>query len=247
MLHIVICEDVEQNRLHYERIVKNYLSSSKTDAALVLVAAHPDEVVSYCALHPNAKTLFFLDVDLNAPMNGIDLAVSIKQSGHHAKVVFITTHSEMAFLIFQHKIDAMDYIIKDSLQDVKSRLAECIEDANHQLLTTSEIEPQIYVIKTGGDVWNIAYDDILFFETHPAVRHKIILHMEHSQIEYRGMIGELDDLSEQFYRCHQSYVVNVKKIARVNKREKTIEMTNGESIPITVRKITELTEMLYQQ
>nr|WP_053109428.1 response regulator [Enterococcus durans] len=71
-------------------------------------------------------------MDFKQDINGIDLALKVKQRDIQAKIIFITNYSNYATLTLKNKIEAVDYINKsqniDILQDeiinnlVKSRL-----------------------------------------------------------------------------------------------------------------------------
>ena len=69
--------------------------------------------------------IFFLDVDLNHEMNGIALASKIREYQPRCFIIFVTTHSEMSFMTFSYKVEAMDYVIKDYFQEVKNRVHQC--------------------------------------------------------------------------------------------------------------------------
>ncbi len=60
-------------------------------------------------------------MDFKQDINGIDLALKVKQRDIQAKIIFITNYSNYATLTLKNKIEAVDYINKsqniDILQD----------------------------------------------------------------------------------------------------------------------------------
>ncbi|MGD1419467.1 DNA-binding response regulator, partial [Enterococcus faecium] len=80
-----------------ERIVKNYLMMVDLDARLELSTDLPNDILKWRTQEQH-DYLFLLDIELNHEMNGIILASQLRESYPHAKIVFITSHTEMAFL-----------------------------------------------------------------------------------------------------------------------------------------------------
>jgi len=240
MLHIVICEDHPSHRAHIESVVKEHIKDTGRHIQLAVSTDSPIAVLNYLKKNPNAGGLYLLDVELENELSGIELAMKVREADVFAKIVFITSHSELAYLTFTHKVNAMDYIAKDKPGNVEKHIIECIEEAYGLSLSQNENSREFYMIKTGGEVWNIPHDEIFYFETNPSVRHRMILHLKDSQIEFRALISEVAEISENFFRCNQSYVINTQNVVRVDKNEKMIEMKNGDMVPITVRKINNL-------
>jgi len=244
MLNIIICEDDLRHRMWIESVIQKHIVEKKHDIKLALSTVDPIEVLDYMEAHPGEQRLYFLDVDLQHEINGIALGAEIRKADQFAKIVFITTHDEMAHLTFQHKIQAMDYIIKDYTDDITQRIAECISKAYQLHQKELSGEAKSFVVNTNGTLWHIPYDDILFFETSPSTGKRLILHTEDGEIDFRGIISDVAKLVPEFYRCHQSFIVNPSKIIRVDKATKEVEMANGKIIPVAVRKMAELLRLV---
>lgn len=57
------------------------------------------------------------------------LAHKIRETQPRCCIVFVTTHSEMSFMTFSYRIEAMDFIIKDDIGKLEERMLQCIEQA----------------------------------------------------------------------------------------------------------------------
>jgi len=246
MLHILICENDTKQRDRIETTVRNHITTKGGDIELVLSTGRPTEVLDYLGKHPSSKRLYFLDIDLQHKINGINLAARIREIDASAKIVFITTHTELSYLVFVHKIEAMDYIIKDAPEDIEKRIIECISLAYKRCLDEgpSTQEREYFTVKAGGQVWNFLFDEIMFFETHLTMKHKIILHAKDGQVEFRAPISSVVKINSDFFRCHKSFVVNIKNIKQIDKIRCEIRMINGEAVPITAKKMTELSKAM---
>jgi len=247
MLHVVICEDNPEHLKAIESIVTKHIETENVEMELIVSASGPDEVLAYLEKHPDKRGLYFLDVDLQHDgMDGIALGKKIREADPRAKIVFITTHDEAAILTFKLKIAAMDYIIKDRPEDVEKRVIECILVAYERYMKEQDAEPKFFRVNTGNEAASIPLDDILFFETHPLTRKRMIMHTEKGKIDFRGLISEVEKLVPDFYRCHKSILVNPNKILRVDKTAREAIMTNGQHVLVARDNVAALAKMIGQ-
>ena len=247
MLSIFICEDDSHQRKMLEHIVKDYVAiNNYNDIQLALSTDHPCTLLAESKNHFFGPKLYILDVNLQHEINGIVLASEIRKLDPHGKIVFVTTHGELAHLTFKHKIEALDYIIKDSPEDIKKRVGECIELAVKHFLEDAESNPRSYQVKSGSKVRFVPFDQIIFFESSTSSSQKIILHMENSWLEFYGSLSEVENISPEFFRCHQSFVINLKNVKSVNTEKKIIEMKGGRQAFIAVRKVGALLKLVNQ-
>jgi len=248
MMRIVICEDIKQERIGMEQTINKYILMENYDMELVLSVGDPIEVLDYLDKYPITSGLYFLDVDLQCEMNGIELAVRIKEVDTSATIVFVTTYQELMHLVFTYKVEAMDYITKDRpIEEVRTRTAECMQLAYKRYLDGKHSKTKYFPVKVGAQILNIPHNQILFFETAPdPTRYKrVILHTQTGQIEFRGgAIRELEKIGDEFHCCHKSFVVNITKVKRVDRELREVEMQNGDVIPISTRKMSEFLKAL---
>ena len=244
MLAVLICEDNKKHLALIGSVVKKYITEHNSDIELVLSTGNPFDILESVKANPDRTALYFLDVDLKREISGIDAAVQIRRTDTNAKIVFITTHQELAFLTFTHKVHAMDYIVKTNMNTIDGRITECLADAYESYCSEKGNIQKFYSIKVSGEVWNIALGEILFCETKPANPNGLILHTKNRQIQFRGSLNDLVNLDPMFFPCSKSYVVNLKNVRRVDKTNLLLELVNGETIPITIRKIKPLTDAM---
>ena len=224
MLNIFVCEDENKQREKIERYIKNHIIIEELDAEVKLSTGDPDELLDYVRSNP-VTGLYFLDVDLNHKKNGIMLGAEIRKIDTKGIIVFITTHAELSYLTFMYKVEAMDYITKDEFTDVQKRVIECIDAANERYLLENKDIQSFFQTKIGDKVVKIPYSEILFFESSPQL-HKVILHTINRKLEFYGKLKDIEILSEDFFRCHNSYVVNKQNIVEINILDREIIMKN---------------------
>ena len=242
--NIVICEDDSTQRWRMERLVCDCIAAKEYDMKLALSTASPFAVLDYLEAHPGQSGLYFLDVDLRHQMNGLSLAARIREIDAWASIVFVTTHAESLPLIFRHKLEAMDYIVKDRPQEMPAHVHACIDKVYHQRCREdSPSETGSYPITDGSRTRLIPFSDILFFTAHAAPP-KMVLHLENSQINFYGSMEEHTDISPDFFRSHKSFVVNLRNIERVDLKAKQIEMVNGEVVPVSAKNVQKLLDAM---
>lgn len=161
-------------------------------------------------------TVDLMFVDINMPeLSGMDM---VKSMDNGPMVIFTTAYSEYAVEGF--KVEALDYILKpiayaDFLRAVKKaekRYAEIAE-------TTAKVSPgdEFLFIKSDYKVHRINLADILYIE---GMREYVKIHLENRKalmplISIKKLESKLP--ASSFMRIHRSYIVNLKKIATIEK------------------------------
>ena len=230
MLDIYICEDNAIQREFVASFISDYCVFRDLDAAVVLACPSPEEILAH---YENAQNpaLFFLDIELGARINGIELASLIREQGKKASIVFLTTHSEMTLLTFHYKVEALDFIIKDSPDNIKRKVAECVNTALER--HTQGGKAKALKITVGDKTLFLDRDDIILIETTP-IRHKLRLHTKNRTLEFNAELKTMEEqLGDRFVRCHKSYIINKDKIAAFNQKDNTVTMANKSTCPVS--------------
>lgn len=239
MLNIFVCEDHTAQRRNIVQIIQNIVLMEELDMQLVLDAGDPYVLLEKVKASQNTG-IYFLDIDLNSNMNGMKLAQQIRLFDPRGFIIFITAHSELSYMTFQYRVEAMDFVLKDNPAEMKVKIRECLLNAlERYTLQTNKIH-KVYSIEIGSRKISVAYDDIFFFETSSNV-HKVILHARDRQIEFSGTIKELaNTLEGDFVRCHRSFLVNKNNIKETDAKNRIIYFPNGETCLMSTRMMKEL-------
>lgn len=239
MLGIFICEDDSIQRKKLERVIQRYVLIEELDMRVQLSTGDPFELLDYLEEQPKKAGVYFLDVDLGAAINGIQLGAKIRNLCIDGKIIFITTHSELLPLTFKYKVEAMDYILKDQPEEMEERVKGALEQAHRHYTSERKTSDQRIRIDVGNQVRFFELSEVLFFETSPN-SHKLILHLTNGSLEFYGRLNEIEELSEVFLRVHKSFVVNQEQIVHVDRKQRVITFTNGETCFASIRQIKQL-------
>lgn len=234
MIDIYVCEDSNEQREIITRYIKSAILIQEYDMKLKISTHNPEIIIEEIKKSKNTG-LYFLDIDLHSDKNGLTLAKEIREYDPRGFIVFVTSHSEMSFMTFQYKVEALDFIIKDDPKQMQHRICECIENVHTKYMKIKKGEGKTITITRAGRKITLEYAHIMFFET-SANEHKLIVHTENKSIEFFGKMKDIEDeVGDEFIRCHRAYLVNKKNIKEINYSEKLIIMKNQMECPISHR------------
>ena len=234
MLKIYVCEDIEVQRDKIQKMIENIVLMEDLDMELSCVSDDPHAILEKVKESEDVG-IYFLDIDLGSDMTGLTLAQEIRKYDPRGFIIFVTTHSEMSYMTFIYKLEALDFILKDDSDTLEKRVYECILKANQRFVSVNNKVQANFSVKVNEKVYTVDYDEILFFETSPNV-HKIILHCKNRQMEFLGKIKEIEEeVDERFYRCHRSFLVNKDNIREIDFQNRVIYMVNGDECLVSSR------------
>lgn len=203
-------------------------------------------------IHKENPDLVLLDIQLS---DGSGFQLLQQLPSYHFKVVFITAFD--SFAIKAIKFSAIDYILKPvnetEFQRAIQRAINLIENKSHtesqvHVLMDSikkEMQNKKLVLRTSDSIHIIDISDIHFCKSDNSYTtfyfkggEKILV--SKSLKDYEGMLKEYG-----FFRPHQSYLVNLNHIKKVDKTDHGfIIMKNKKEIPISTRQKKNLISLL---
>ncbi|MDP4177181.1 MAG: LytTR family DNA-binding domain-containing protein [Bacillota bacterium] len=242
MLNIIICEDDNYYREKIENIIKNEVVDLKLDSRIELSTNNPGGVIKNLNNNVNKSYIYFLDVELKADINGIELAKTIRKYDSKGYIVFITSHSDLSNLVFKYKVQALEFISKYDTNALKSRICECFDVICNDFKNSHIKEIDTMTIDLGDRIYKFSLYEILFFET-TNIGHKLRIHTINGNFEFYGKMKEIEaKLPSFYYKSHRSFLVNTTKIKYINKENHVINMINDEQCYVSSRYLKGLIE-----
>ena len=234
MIHIYLCEDDERQLIRWKDIVDKYLLMNSTESNLYCSTSDPEELLSL-RKKSSITGLYFLDIDLHARLNGIELAQEIRKYDPRGYIVFVTTHSEMAILTFQYKVEAMDFIVKDMTNTLPDQICSCIRNAETNYKNQLNISNHFLSIKIDKSSLILDQNDIIAVTTGEDY-HKIIIHTKTGVKQITGTLKELNSiLNAAFLQCSRSAIVNLKHVIKYSREDALLIMDNKETYSVSFR------------
>lgn len=230
MLPIYICEDEEDILEEIEREIKRYVMIHNYDMELRLSTTDPEVLLEQIGLEPK-RGIYFLDVDLcHERLDGFHLGQGIRKHDVRGFIVYVTAHDNLAFKTFQYHIEALDYIVKSSSNEMLAGIKRCLDTIVKRMAEESKNDKnQYFTVKIIDTIKYIPISEIYYFETSSRT-HRIILYAENERIDFLGKLQEIEkELPSEFVRTHRSFLVNENKIKELNLKNNEVIMMNGQS------------------
>lgn len=234
MLPIYICEDNPEQLALLTEIIEKAILIEELDMQVVCRADTPQELLCHLSAHSN-PALYFLDVHLNGEIQGFQLAQRIREYDPRGFIVFITTYSELSLLAFEYQVEAMDYIVKDSVKNMPERIKSCMLKAAHLYTSSTGFIHRPVRIKVGGKYIFLSPEDIYSIETF-GEPHRIRVYEKSGYSDFFYTLSDImTDLPECFYKCHKSCIVNLNHVKEISMQNRAVIMTNGRQCPVSNR------------
>ena len=229
MIRIAICDDEKHMSDHIRSFVFDFFRKKNREISLRMFSSG-EELLSY----NGQLDLLFLDIQMK-DMDGMETARKLRADKFRGFLVFITVLKEMVFQSFE--VQAYDYLVKpvDNKQFEKTmeRLYASMQNASEDSL----------LVQKGYEGRIIPKDEIVFCEI---IDRKIYLHLVSGEVvDYYERIEKLETkLDNRFYRCHRSYLINLKHLKGY--KNGTACMDNGKEIPVSRLRSREFSGVVLQ-
>ena len=149
MLDIFVCEDNAIQRQNIVKTIQNAVLIEELDMQLVLDTGDPYVLLEKLEASRNTG-IYFLDIDLNSSMNGMKLAQQIRLFDPRGFIIFITAHSELSYMTFQYRVEAMDFVLKDNPAEAELKIKECLLNAMERYTLQTNRTHKVYTIEISG-------------------------------------------------------------------------------------------------
>lgn len=186
--------------------------------------------------------VLFLDVEMPA-MNGLEVLKHFPERKFH--VIFTTAHEKYALPAL--KASATDYLVKPlSPQDVFEAIQKCLARKTEAELNRNA--DNRISISTSSGLLVINTDDIVHVEAHNNYSH---FHFTNRpKVIVSKTLGEFDALllPFNFFRVHQSHLINIKHVESVHSSDGDFAMLSGNHrVEISRRRKAEFMQLLKKQ
>ncbi|MEZ3433792.1 MAG: LytTR family DNA-binding domain-containing protein [Lachnospiraceae bacterium] len=228
MLPVYICEDEEKTRRIQQEYLEGQILIEGYDMEIAVCSSHPADILD--AVKENkGRGIYFLDVELKGePMDGFALGQEIRKYDPRGFIVYVTAYENLAFETFRYHLEALDYIVKESVEKMKEGLKHSLCVITERMRSEQGEQREFFSVKVMDVVKHVPVEEIMFFEAAPRT-HRIVLHGVNDWFDFIGSLTELEgQLGDRFLRTHRAYLVNVGQIAELNLKDREIRMKNGE-------------------
>lgn len=219
MLSIAVCDDEVIECCNMARKIKDILEEMKIPCIIrqfgsgekLLQALESFDVV-------------FLDIIMQ-DLDGMKTAQILRKRASDKILIFVSSSKEYVFEAYD--VEAFQYLLKPvDNRKLKSVLQKAV-------LKTESRSQEFIIVSRERQKNKLFLDDIYYFEIKGRV---VDVHGPEGVFTYYEQIGELENKlrDKGFFRCHKSYLINLKYVDVYNRQEVTLD--NGENIVIAKRR-----------
>lgn len=168
--------------------------------------------------------IVFLDIIMQ-DLDGMKTAQLFREKASEKILIFVSSSREYVFEAYD--VEAFQYLLKP-VDDRK--LKSVLRKAAHKTQNRSQ---EFILVSRERQKRKLFLDDIYYFEIKGRV---VDAHGSEGVFTYYEQIGELEGKlrDKGFFRCHKSYLINLKYVDGYNRQEVMLE--NGEKIVIAKRR-----------
>lgn len=213
MLNFVICDDNLNIMNKLESMLNTLFLKHDYEGQISFKSDNADEILSY--VKSNKVHVLILDIHLQSGISGIDLAEKVRKTDKSIYIIFTTGHLEYALLAY--KVKTFDYIAKPFT-------IERIEETLVRLYADSSSNSSKYLKLNNKNI--IKQDDIQYIKKDGM---KLIVYTDTKEYEAYTSFNKIETcLTENFVRCHKSYIANIDNIKDIETNNNTIKFNNNE-------------------
>ena len=223
MINIGICEDELHYRVNIKDMLGDILSTYSINYKIYEFSSGEELLSNY----PKDLDILIMDIQMKI-INGMDTARKIREFDQNLEIIFMTSFSE--FMQEGYEVKAYRYILKPiSERKISRNILPCINEIMKKKNKYLTINVKNYVDR-------IKIDSIVYIETD---RPNILIYTNDNKYTTKMSISKIDKILREhgFFRCHNSYIVNLKLVESMNSNTLKI----GEKyIPISKYRVKEL-------
>ena len=229
MLSIAVCDDEMLDCCNMARDIKDILEEMEITCVIrqfyngkeLLQAAENFDII-------------FLDIMMYG-MNGMRTAQLLREKAFQDILVFVSSSREYVFDAYD--VEAFYYLVKpvdrNKLKNILRRAVVKLEqDPQDFIIINKERQNKKLLLK-----------DIFYFEINGRV---VFVHSAGGIFDYYDQIGVLEQSlrSKGFFRCHKSFLVNLKYVDTYDRKE--VILDNGEKIIIAKRRYEDFCQAILE-
>ncbi len=219
MLSIAVCDDEVIECCNMAKRIRNVMEEMKIPC-IIRQFRNGGELLQ--ALE--SFDIVFLDIIMQE-FDGMRTAQIFRKRAFDKILIFISSSREYVFEAYD--VEAFQYLLKP-VDEMKLRRV-----LQRAVLKTERRSQEFIIVSRERQKKKLFLDDIYYFEIKGRV---VDAHGSEGIFTYYEQIGELENKlgNKGFFRCHKSYLINLKYVDGYNRQEAILE--NGEKIVIAKRR-----------
>lgn len=221
MINFIVCDDDTKTVKNVSQIIDQVMINNDIDYKTHTYYDYDKSFISDIVNTKLPNKVYILDIQVGSH-SGIDVARKIRKTDLDSVIIFLTSFNELGMNVISDELMVLTFINK--LDNGDKRLSSAIEKSLKVLNVKKLIR-----FKDSGIVYSIPSDDILYI-TRDTVERKSIIKTDYSEFKIKTTLTELLDLlGTNFKSSHRSCIINMKRVIKIDKRNRIITFDTGET------------------
>ncbi len=242
MLNIYLCDDNQIQLSQLYSSIETEIKQNKYKMKVTLATISPTDVLNQAKASASKINMYFLDVDLNNCINGIELARQIRQFDPRAFIVIVTAYNEYMPLTLSYMIEPLAYILKGDTATMKAQIKDCLKLANDRYSSTigEKIGTDYFTINLKNRSLDINTND-LYYITVSSIPHTLEICTRTKLTQARGSLSDMTSkLPDCFFKISRETIININHIKSFDTENRAITLKNDSLFHVSTRKFNEL-------
>ena len=224
MFRIAICDDMQSHAAELAKMLASLAMEIPMECEVEVFRSFK---ALQKAMSESSFRLLFLETRLGG-IGGIDFARRLRMIDEEIDIVFCSSESDSALAAYT--VYPVGYITKPVDRKKLREVFRHVTDRYRQ-------KPSIVLRGVDGGERMICVDDILYIEVFGA---ELEVHAKRGVVHCSGTLVEAGSLlsSKDFYRCHRSYIVNLRYTTGVERYQ--FRMINGDTVAVAKNRYAEV-------
>ncbi len=223
MLKIIIVEDEKTAKESLEGYIRLYAENKGVQYDLTWY----DNPVNFLTEYKSDADIVFLDVKM-PDMDGLRCARDLRKMDTKVMLIFVTNMAQYA--VKGYEVEAADFIVKPvSYYDFAMKMDRVLKKIS--LNNEAQIS-----FKSNGVLKRVTLKDVYYIEVEG---HNLVFHTVDGPVETRSTLKNFEEtlLENNFFRCSNCCMVNLRYVSAVEGYTVTLAMGGGDSVPITISRL----------
>ena len=215
-IRVALCDDEETVREYLGRLLEEWKERQNDQ----LQIEYFESAESFLFQYEEDKRwqLLILDIEMGK-MNGVELAKKVREHNKEVQILFVTGY--MDYISDGYEVEALHYLLKPV---TKEKLFSVLDRARERM---KKSEKALF-LQGSDETVRIPYYEIRYVE----VQHNYVTIHAAEDYTVKKTLSELEEeLGDGFFRTGRSFLVNLKCVKRITKRE--VSLKDGMVIPLS--------------
>ncbi len=242
MINIFLCDNDPDQLNNIMNSVSSEIAKNDYNMNVVFSCSKPEELLLQAKKYKGRSNLYFLDIELEASINGIELAHSIRKFDPRAYIVMVTAYADYMPITFSYMIEPLAYILKGDPSKMDIQISSAIRLAweRHKQTKSNEENGCLFSVNTKARTINLNSND-LYYITTSSIPHILEICGKKTMTQARGTINEsLENLPKNFIKISRETIINIDYVKSFDPSDKSVTMINDSYFQVSTRQSREL-------